>query len=164
MHSVIQKKHNRKMYIKWHPLGLVCLKFLIRRLLKLVLHFSDWPDSKRDWAFFSFSVGLFSQWVTVLVMQRDKCVIFSIWKRPKKHSSAQPQPFGWEFSTYVSSWIFFSDCWKLLRWGWGKVQAFDSTQKIPANVVHWELFFTAFFCWKMPTPCHGGSAPTNCSV
>lgn len=142
----------------------VCFKSPIRLPLKLVLRFSDCPDSKRDWVTFSSSMGLFSQWVTLLVVQRDKCMIFSIWKRPKKHSSAQPQPFGWEVSTYVSSWIFFSDCRKLLRWVWGKVQAFDSTKKIPADLVRWGFFYTAFLCWKMPTPCGGGSAPTNCSL
>lgn len=144
--------------------SLVCFKSPIRLLLKLVLHFSDCPDSKRDCASFSTSMRPFSQWVSVLVVQSDKCVISSICKRPKKHSSAQIQPFSWVVSTYVSSWIFYSDCRKLPRWGGGKVQAFDSTQKIPAILVHWECFYTAFFCWKMPTPCGGGSAPTNCSL
>lgn len=120
-------------------------------------YFSDCSDSKRVWVSFTSLMRWFP--VSYCLVQRDKCLIFSIWRKPPKMSSAQPQPFVWEVSTSHVKLAFPLCAENCSDEAEGKYKVLTAHRRF--QLIQFIGNFSTQHCGKMPAPCGGGSVPTN---
>lgn len=89
-------------------------------------------------------------------------------KKKKKHKLAALlilSHLAGRFPYHMSLRLFFSNCRKLHRWSWRKVQGFLTAFKRFQLIEFTGNFSTQhFFWWKLPAPCGGGLVPTNYSL